>query len=205
MAKYKFNKKTKKYEKTKTRSTSFYKKKSSSSSKKSSSKSSSSTPRVITDNTSITTIKTSSGTKTWKGDPKDAAGIANWKKSYEPGYKSTIISPRNSKGNYTSDPKKTVGYITMDKVTHAKEIAIALQNEPKIPMSIIDSLQKTLGKIKEEIIETHPPTATILTKTKEGEETGRNLTSMTKGKFGAIVGAGLILVIFLLKLGQTRK
>ena len=140
---------------------------------------------------------------TWKGDPNDAVKKATWEKSFEPGYKPQIISPRDKDGKYTSDPKKTTGYITMDKQTHAREIAIALQSEPNVPMSIIDSLKKTLGVVQEGMEES-APTATTLTKTKGEEETGRTLTSMTKGKFGTMVIAGLVGIFFLLKLGQTK-
>ena len=140
---------------------------------------------------------------TWKGDPNDAVKKAAWEKSFEPGYKPQIISPRDKDGKYTSDPKKTTGYITMDKQTHAREIAISLQNEPNVPMSIVDYLKETLGVVQEGMKEP-APTATTLTKTKGEEETGRTLTSMTKGKFGAIVIAGLVIVVFLLKLGQTK-
>ena len=140
---------------------------------------------------------------TWKGDPNDAVKKAAWEKSFEPGYKPQIISPRDKDGKYTSNPEKTVGYITMDKQTHAREIAIALQSEPNVPMSIIDSLKKTLGVVQEGM-EEPAPTATTLTKTKGEEETGRTLTSMTKGKFGAMVIAGLVGIFLLLKLGETR-
>ncbi|MCK5520318.1 MAG: hypothetical protein KAI81_04335 [Candidatus Marinimicrobia bacterium] len=160
----------------------------------SSSSSSSSTviaPRVITDD------------RTWKGDPNDTVAIEVWKKSFEPGYVPQIISPRDSGGKYTSDPNKTESYITMDKETHAKEIAISLQKEPIIPTSIIDYFVKTLGGVKNELI-TPPPTATTLTKTKEDEDTSRNLTSLTPNKYAAIVGALLVVIFGSLYLGSTK-
>ena len=121
----------------------------------------------------------------------------------EPGYVPQIISPRDSGGKYTSDPNKTESYITMDKETHAKEIAISLQKEPIIPTSIIDYFVKTLGGVKNELI-TPPPTATTLTKTKEDEDTSRNLTSLTPNKYAAIVGALLVVIFGSLYLGSTK-
>ena len=140
---------------------------------------------------------------TWKGDPNDKVAIANWKASYEPGYTPKIISPRDSNGKYTSDPAKTVGYITMDKVTHAKEIAIALQNEPNIPTSIVDYLNKTLASIKDSLVEP-AHTATVLTKTKGEEQKPRTLTQITPNKFAAIVVALAVLIYGLLYLGSTK-
>lgn len=139
----------------------------------------------------------------WKGDPNDKVAIEAWKASYEPGYTPEIISPRDSSGKYTSDPSKTVSFITMDKEAHAKEIAIALQSEPKIPMNIVDYLTKTLSKVKEGTIST-APVATTLTKTKGEEKTTRTLTTISSNKFGAIVIAGLIVVLGLLHLNKTK-
>ena len=139
----------------------------------------------------------------WKGDPNDKTAIEAWKKSYGAGYTPRIISPRDSDGKYTSDPKKTVGYISMDKVTHAKEIAIALQSESNIPISIIDSLQKTLAGVKDSRT-TNAPTATTLTKTKKEESTTRNLTDMNSGKVIGVIIALFVIIFGVLKLGQTR-
>ena len=182
------------------------KKKSTSSSKKKKSRSSSSSssssipPRNIQDDIVSTTITVNGKTKTWKGDPSDSAAIARWKTSYEPGYVAKIISPRDSSGKYTSDPSKTVTYISMDKVTHAKEIAIALQGESNVPTSIFDSLRKTLAGVPK----TNPPTAITVTNSTEDETVARSITSAIKGKLTAAVIAMAIIVFFLLKLNETR-
>ena len=181
------------------------KKKSTSSSKKKSRSSSSkkikpgSTPRNIQDDIVSTTITVKGKTKTWKGDPSNAAAIAEWKRSYEPGYVSKIISPRDSSGKYTSNPAKTVTYISMDQVTHAKEIAIALQGESNVPTSIIDSLRKTLAGVPK----TNPPTGITMTNSTQDETVARSITSAIKGKLTAVVIAMVIIIFFLLKLNET--
>lgn len=191
MASYTYDKKSGSYVR-KTSTTSYTPSKTSTSSSSSSSSSpTSSTARDVKD------------LPTWKGDPNDKVAIANWQASYEPGYTPKIISPRDSSGKYTSDPAKTVGYITMDKVTHAKEIAIALQNEPNIPTSIADYLVKTLASVKDSLVEP-AHTAIVLTKTKEEEQKPRTLTQITPNKFAAIVAALAILIYGLLYLGSTR-
>lgn len=140
---------------------------------------------------------------TWKGDPNDKVAIAEWRRSYEPGYIPKIISPRDKNGKYTSDPSKTVGYITMDKETHAKEIAIALQNEPNVPTSIVDYLTKTLSNVKKGMVEA-APVATTLTKTKGEEQKGRNLTDVTPGKLAAVVVALFVVIFGVLYLDSTK-
>lgn len=172
-------------------------KKTKSSSKKTKSKS---TPRNIQDDIVSTTITIKGKTKTWKGDPSNSAAIAEWKASYEPGYVPKIISPRDSSGKYTSDPGKTVTYISMDQVTHAKEIAIALQGESNVPTSIIDYLRKTLSGVPK----TNPPTAITVTNSTEDETVARSITSALKGKLTAAVIAIGIIIFFLLKLNETR-
>ena len=196
MASYTYNKSTGSYVKKK--STTSYSSPSTKTTKKSSILSSSSRRKIST-----TQPRDVKDQPTWKGDPNDKVAIAEWKRSYEPGYTPKIISPRDSKGNYTSDPKKTVGYITMDKETHAKEIAIALQSEPNVPTSIVDYLNKTLSSVKKEMV-VSAPVATTLTKTKGEEQKPRTLTSMTKNKFAAVVVGLAVLIYGLLYLGGTK-
>lgn len=152
--------------------------------------SSSSTPRNITEVTTTTTIQTSSGTKTWKGDPTDLGAIAAWKASYEPGYTSQIISPRDSSGSYTSDPSKIETYSIISKEQQAKEIAVSLKGETGVPASIVQSLAKTLGAVVERV--THRDAPTYITDTKR--ITGDN----TVGGAGNLVSKMPAMVILLI-------
>ena len=135
---------------------------------------------------------------TWKGDPNDKVAIAEWKKSYEPGYTPTIISPRDSSGKYTSKKEETVGYTVLTQVQHAREVALALSAETNVPTSIVDSLKKTLGKVKEPLIK-KPPTATTLTQTK-GHPAGKMASLIDIPKWGAGSIALLIIIVIAMKL-----
>lgn len=145
-----------------------------------SSSSSSSTSRNITEVITTTTIQTTSGTKTWKGDPNNLGAITAWKASYEPGYTSQIISPRDSSGNYTSNPKEIEQYSIISKEQQAKEIAVSLKGETGVPTSIVQSLAKTLGAAKEKITHKNAPTGITDTKRITGDNTvgGYDLTTI---------------------------
>ena len=168
----------------------------------SSSSGSTSEPRNINEViTTTTTIQTSSGEKTWKGDSTDTVAIAAWKASYDPGYTTQIISPRDSSGNYTSVTSKTVGYTVLSQEQQAKEIAIQLQGEVDVPNSIIQTLAKRLRDTVSEITHQNPPTGITDTTriTGDGTFTGRDILTDVN-KLGAIGIAVLIIVIISFKL-----
>jgi hypothetical protein len=119
----------------------------------------------------MTIIQTSGGIRTWKGDPTNQAAIAAWKSSYQTGYKSQIISPRDSSGNYTSDPIKTVTHTIISKEQQANEIVTSLKSETAVPASIIQSLGKTLGIAINKVTHRDAPTGITDTKRITGDNT----------------------------------
>ena len=171
----------------------------------SSSSGSTSEPKNINEVITTTTIITSSGEKTWKGDPTDTVAIAAWKASYDSGYTTQIISPRDSSGNYTSDTSETVGYTVLSQEQQAKEIAIQLQTEVAVPNSIIQTLQKRLNDTISEITHQNPPTNITDTTRITGDRTitGRDILTDVN-KLGAIGIALLIIVLATFKLIKMK-
>ena len=86
-------------------------------------------------------------------------------------YTPTIISPRDSSGNYTPDITKTVGYTILSQEQQAKEIAVALKSETGVPANIVQSLAKTLGAVMEKITHKNPPIGITDTKRITGDDT----------------------------------
>lgn len=147
------------------------------------------------------TIETAGGVKTWKGDPTNTAAISAWKQSYEPGYKPQIISPRDSSGNYTSDPKIMVTHTIITKEQQAKEIAISLKGETKVPEGIIQYLQKVLLKPVQEKLHTNPPTAVTDTTRIAGNGTiTSRLNTEFIGKISAVTIATFVIIFISLNL-----
>lgn len=149
----------------------------------------------------MTIIQTSSGTRTWKGDPTDTAKIAAWKSSYQTGYTSQIISPRDSSGNYTSDPNKTVTHTIISKEQQANEIVTSLRTETAVPASIVQSLGKTLGITIQKV--THRDAPTGITDTKR--ITGDNTVGGAGDLIGKVPAIFILLVLGIIAFVHIRK
>ena len=119
----------------------------------------------------MVTIETPGGTRTWRGDPTDTGKIEAWKSSYQTGYQSQIISPRDSGGNYTSNPKEIETYSMISKEQQAKEIASTLKSETAVPAGIVQSLAKILGVVVDRITHKNPPIGITDTKRITGDNT----------------------------------
>lgn len=158
--------------------------------------------KIVTVNKeSSITIETAGGVKTWKGDPTNTAAISAWKQSYEPGYKSQIISPRDSNGKYTSDPQLMVTHTILTKEQQAKEIAIELKSETKVPEGIIQYLQKVILKPVQDKLHTNPPTAVTDTKRIAGDNTNTSrLNTEFIGKISTVTVALGVIIFFSLHL-----
>ena len=152
----------------------------------------------------ITTTDKSGKIHVWKGDPNAITQIAQWKASYNTGYKPTIISPRNNTGTYTSDRNKTESFQVLSREEQAIEIATDLKKESKIPLSITQSLQKTLTPVYEKL-KKQPHTAVD-----NRSQTGglgsepQHIMGMTTGKLAGVTIAGFIIILGLGFLNKTK-
>jgi hypothetical protein len=134
--------------------------------------------------------------RVWKGVPGGAAEAA-WRKSFEPGYKPQVISPRDAQGGY--DPSGSTFAILTEK-EQASEIAVSLGKEGKpIPTSLMETLKEKLGIASNDVKKTQPPTNVTLSKpTAKTDMTGRNLINKyTDGLKADPNIVGIIIVIVL--------
>ena len=119
----------------------------------------------------------------------------------------TILSPRDSSGQYTSDLTKTTGYVELSQEAHAKEIAVALKSESNVPVGIVQTVAKKLGINTDKYFTTNPPTGITNTTRITGDDTVQNRNILTGSSPDRLIAMGiatLFIVVLLFKLEKTR-
>ena len=142
--------------------------------------------------------------RVWKGDPMAETQIAQWKKSYQGGYKPTVISPRTSGGSFAGNKKETAGYEVLSREEQAVEIAQSLKGETNIPVGIIQTLQKTLKPIADKLHTTEAPVATDTRAQTGGLGATASIMGLNPAKMVAVTLAGFVIIFGVLHLGKSR-